>query len=80
LILYGTVAFAVVYMLWYHVLGIGYLSADEYLKDMDPAYVRVRPPDEAIFGVIKTYHSPYYNPRGDVTPWKEALETETPAV
>lgn len=79
LILYGSIAFAVVYMLWYHILGIGYLQADEYQKEMDPSYVRVRPPNEAILGIFTNYHPPYYNPRGDLTPWEEAQGEEKPA-
>ncbi len=79
MILYGSIAFAFVYMVWFHVLGVGYLSTDEYMKEMDPSYVRVRPADEALLGVFTTYHSPYYNPRGDMTPWREAMGTERPA-
>jgi cytochrome c oxidase cbb3-type subunit 3 len=80
LILYGSIAFAVVYMIWFHVLGFGYLSADEYNKEIDPLYVRVRPPDEKLLGVFAAYHSPYYDPRGDMTPWKEAMAEPVAAV
>jgi len=79
MILYGSIAFAAVYMLWYHILGIGYLQVDEYKKEMDPSYVRVRPPDEAILGIFTSYHQPYYNPAGDMTPWKEEQGIDKPA-
>ena len=79
MILYGSVVFAVLYMLWFHVLRIGDLSADEYQKEMNPAYVRVRAADEAILGVFKVYHSPYYNPHGDVTPRLASLQTPAAA-
>ncbi len=62
---YFTIAFAVVYMLYYHVLGIGDSSAVEYQKEINPNYATVQQSSKSIFSV---YHSPYYNPRGDISP------------
>jgi len=65
---YITIIWAVAYLLYYHVLDVGYLSADEYKKEMNPAYVRAKDADAKILGIFDDYHSPLYNPNGDVTP------------
>ena len=38
---YFCIAWGVLYMLYYHVFHIGYLSADQYRREKDPNYVRV---------------------------------------
>ena len=68
---YISIVIAVVYMFYYHVFDIGYLSADEYKKEMDPNYQRVKEADAKLLGVFHEYHSPYYNP-GETTPASEA--------
>ena len=62
---YLSIVFSVVYLLYFHVLGWGDLSAVEYEKEMNPNYVAV---EKGSTSLIPTYHSPYYNPAGDVTP------------
>jgi len=67
---YATIIWAVLYMLYYHVFDIGYLSSDEYKKEMNPAYVRPASADARLLGILPEYHSPMYNPNGDWTPLK----------
>ena len=62
---YFTIVFSIGYLLYYHVFGWGDLSAVEYEKEMNPNYVAV---ERSSSSLIPTYHSPYYNPKGDVTP------------
>lgn len=70
---YVTIVWGVLYMLYYHVLGIGYSSADEYREEMDPSYVRVSEADYKILGVIDAYHSPFYSPKQEITPMSLAM-------
>lgn len=70
---YVTIVFAVLYMLYYHVLGVGYLQVDQYKEEMDPNYVRVSASDSRLLGILPEYRSPLYVPGGDMTPRKEAL-------
>ncbi len=63
-----TIGWSLVYMLYYHFLDTGYLQADEYRQEMDPNYVRVSQADLKVFGILPEYHSPYFNPHGDITP------------
>ncbi len=63
---YFSIIFAVLYMLYFHVFGIGYLSGDEYLKEMNPLYVRSHPSENQYFGVLPQYHAPYANPQRDL--------------
>ncbi|MEE9554982.1 MAG: cbb3-type cytochrome c oxidase N-terminal domain-containing protein [candidate division Zixibacteria bacterium] len=65
---YFTIVWGIIYLLYFHVLDFGYLSADEYYKEMNPAYVRAGEGDTKLLGVLPEYHSPYYNPSGDITP------------
>jgi len=62
---YITIIFSVVYMLHYHVLGTGDSSAVEYEKEMNPNW---KPVEQKEAGISFGYHSPYYNPKGDITP------------
>jgi cytochrome c oxidase cbb3-type subunit 3 len=61
-----TIAWAVLYFLYYHVFGIGYLSRDEYLRELDPGYVRVQTRDDRFLGVLPRYHSVYFAPERDL--------------
>lgn len=63
---YLTIAFAVIYMLNYHVFKTGDLQIAEYNKEMNPNWV---PPDERRpkqAGIF--YHSPYAVTKHDITP------------
>jgi cytochrome c oxidase cbb3-type subunit 3 len=63
---YGCIAWAVLYMLYFHVFQIGYSSADEYRQEINPGYERVQPADAKILGVISEYRSPLYDPTKDI--------------
>lgn len=63
-----TIGWAILYMLYYHLFNIGYLQEDEYRREMDANYVRVSQSDLKVLGILPEYHSPYFNPGGDVTP------------
>jgi cytochrome c oxidase cbb3-type subunit 3 len=65
---YITIVWSVLYMLFYHVLDIGYLSADEYQREMNPNYTRVQEANGKLLGVFDEYRSPLYKPGGDITP------------
>jgi cbb3-type cytochrome c oxidase subunit III len=63
---YITIAFAVVYMLYYHVFDAGDLQVEAYYKEVDPNWV---PPEERgpkHAGLF--YQSPYHKMDKDVTP------------
>lgn len=62
---YLTIIFAVLYMLYFHVLGIGYLSADEYRQEIDPSYVRIEAGGSRLFGLAPVYRSPLTSPERD---------------
>jgi len=70
---YLSIAFGLVYLVYFHVLGLGDSSAVEYEKEMNPNYVAAQAPSKSL---ISTYHSPYYNPKGDVSPQMRALFDE----
>jgi len=70
---YVSIVISVLYMLYYHVLRIGYLQEDEYRHDLDPTYVRADASDQRILGVLPEYHSPLFKPGGDRTPRMAAL-------
>jgi cytochrome c oxidase cbb3-type subunit III len=53
------------YMAYYHVLKVGYLQDDEYLKEMNPNYTRAASDNKLIANIIEPYHSPYYAPDRD---------------
>lgn len=69
---YVTIIWAALYLLYYHVFDIGYLSKDEYRKEMNSAYVRPAQENARLMGILPEYRSPLYNPDGDWTPLKEA--------
>jgi cytochrome c oxidase cbb3-type subunit 3 len=64
---YITIVWAFLYMGFYHVFNIGYLSADEYRRELDPNYERIGRLDDKAFGIISKYHSPIFDPQRDVT-------------
>lgn len=65
---YLTIIWGVLYVIYYHVIGVGYLQADEYKAEVNPNYVRVSDSDAKVLGILNGYHSPYYTLGGDVTP------------
>jgi cytochrome c oxidase cbb3-type subunit 3 len=60
-----TVIWGVLYLVYYHVLAIGYLSADEYQREIDPSYIRAGTSEYHVLGVLPEYHSPLYAPARD---------------
>ncbi|MGD9900112.1 MAG: cbb3-type cytochrome c oxidase N-terminal domain-containing protein [Calditrichaceae bacterium] len=64
---YLTVIWGVGYFLYFHVFGIGDSSYAEYQKELDPGWA-AETPAKSGFTLLKSYHSPYYNPDGDLTP------------
>ena len=62
---YLSIAFAVVYMFYYHFLGIGPSSAEEYMMEMNPNYTAASTKGGGIFS---EYRSPYYSPEPEITP------------
>ncbi|MEW6050395.1 MAG: cbb3-type cytochrome c oxidase N-terminal domain-containing protein [Candidatus Zixiibacteriota bacterium] len=62
---YITIFWAAVYLLYYHVFAIGYLSRDEYLQEVDPNYTRVEPAGSKFMGLVSEYHPPVYDPVRD---------------
>jgi cytochrome c oxidase cbb3-type subunit 3 len=63
---YLTIIFAVLYMFYFHILGIGYLSADEYRQEVDPSYVRINAGESRLLGLAPIYRSPLSSPERDV--------------
>jgi len=65
---YITIIFAVVYLMYYHILGIGDLSTAEYMKEINPRWNAQQDQTYRPMLVFKTYHSPLYHSNGDITP------------
>ena len=63
---YITIAWAVIYMIHYHVLRTGDSQITEYHKEMDPNWTPAQDARQAGSGLF--YHSPFYNSKGDMTP------------
>ena len=61
-----TIAFGVLYLLHFHVLGTGDTQEVEYLKEMDPNYSEQLV--EAGGGIFATYQSPYLANEENLTP------------
>jgi mono/diheme cytochrome c family protein len=61
---YITIIFGVIYMVHYHVIGTGDLSAVEYQKEMDPNWEEVADAGKFSIG----YHSPFYKDGEELTP------------
>ena len=68
-----TIIWSFFYMMYYHVFDVGYLQDDEYKLEMNANYVRVAEADTKFLGILESYHSPLYNPGGDMTPRKKLL-------
>ena len=77
---YVTIVFAVLYVTYYHVLGVGYLQDDQYRKEMDPNYQRTSAADNRILGVLPEYRSPMCRAGGDRTPRLDILAGPQKAV
>jgi mono/diheme cytochrome c family protein len=69
MLFYVTIAFAFVYLLYYHVLGIGDSSKVEYMKEMNPNLSTVT---ESGGGILTTFHSPFFQNDENLTPRVEA--------
>jgi cytochrome c oxidase cbb3-type subunit 3 len=76
---YVTIVIAVIYMLYYHVLGVGYLQQDEWAREKNPSYVRVQMGPPTILGLLPEYRSPLYQPGPDMTPRRRAFGDAGPA-
>ncbi|MDT8322601.1 MAG: cbb3-type cytochrome c oxidase N-terminal domain-containing protein [Bacteroidota bacterium] len=63
---YGTIIFAVLYLLHFHVLGTGDLQRTEYMKEIDPNYTE--PMVEVSGGVFNRYTSPFLAKEENLTP------------
>jgi mono/diheme cytochrome c family protein len=63
---YLSIAFAVLYLLHFHVLGTGDLSRAEYMKEIDPNYTE--PLVEVSGGVFNRYTSPFLAREENLTP------------
>lgn len=64
---YLTIIWGVIYFAYYHVLGIGYSSAEQYRAEMDPSFVRVEAGTPKAFGLIPSYRSPLWDPQRDLS-------------
>ncbi len=56
---YLSIVWSVLYLLYFHVLDIGYSSADEYLAELNPGFQRAQDSESKYFGVLPQYHPPY---------------------
>ena len=63
---YGSIVFAVIYMLYFHVFSMGDLSRVEYMKEIDPNYTE--PMVEVSGGVFNSYTSPFLAKKENLTP------------
>jgi mono/diheme cytochrome c family protein len=63
---YGTIIFAVLYLLHFHVFGTGDLQHTEYMKEIDPNYTE--PMVEVSGGVFNSYTSPFLAKDENLTP------------
>lgn len=75
---YLTIIWAILYLVYYHVAGTGDLSAVEYEKEMNPAYVTA----DKQSGFSIGYSSPFYKSGDELTPLSRiqmALEKEKEA-
>ena len=70
---YVPIAISVVYLIYYHVLRVGYLQEDEWRREVDPTFVRASTADQKFLGVLPQYHSPLFAADGARTPRMLAL-------
>jgi mono/diheme cytochrome c family protein len=69
---YITIAWALGYLVYYHVLDLGYTSSEEYNAEMNPDSVAHVHKARIAFG----YRSPFFNPQGDITPLQKVAEQQ----
>jgi cytochrome c oxidase cbb3-type subunit III len=62
---YLCIVWAVLYMMYFHVFNIGYLSGDEYRRELDPNYERIGTAHDKALGFIPQYRTPMYDPARD---------------
>lgn len=55
---YLTIIFSILYLIYYHVLGVGYTSDEEYQSEINPSFMRVQSDNPTYFGIIPKYQSP----------------------
>lgn len=70
---YITIAWAILYFAWYHVLEFGYTSTDEYQQELNPKYTKEMNPNYKPSSVLTPYRSVWYKPGGDETPYTIAM-------
>jgi len=76
---YFSIIWGALYMLYFHVLDIGYLQEEEYRSEVNPAYVRVPEGGERILGLLPEYRSPLYSPHRTPTPYSREYGEGGPA-
>jgi mono/diheme cytochrome c family protein len=69
---YISIVWAMLYMLYYHVLDLGDSSAVAYQKEMNPEFI----PATSKGSFSWDYHSPFYSPHGDLTPVQKMEKRE----
>jgi mono/diheme cytochrome c family protein len=67
---YITIIWSVIYLVYFHVLGIGDLQHAEYMKEVDPNWTA--PAQVASGSMVPVYHSPFYVEGLDLTPRQKA--------
>jgi mono/diheme cytochrome c family protein len=65
---YLTIIFSIVYLMHYHVIRSGDLMIAEYEKELNPELKSSAKTASITPDFLKSYHSPFYNPSGDVSP------------
>ena len=69
---YITIVMGVIYLLYFHVFGIGDLSNAEYLKEIDTEYTAARPETKGV--LFGSYRTPVSAEMTDITPRTLALQ------
>ncbi len=66
---YITIAWAVIYLLYYHVFEVGDRSRDELMREYDPMWTKEKDPDYTRSSLFTFgYRAPYSSTRSDRTP------------
>lgn len=60
-----SIIWAAGYLMYFHVLGIGYLQADQYRKEINPNYTKPARANKLVASILEPYRSPYYAPERD---------------
>lgn len=63
-----TIIWGLLYLMYYHLFGIGLSSSEEYLAEVDPTFVRTGQAEYKLLGFMDEYHSPFFTPGSDLTP------------